>query len=212
MSTSLGRSLGSGTGATVATLSTTTVEVKAVQAPSPRLRSPQWVQGNVKGRPANFLTFLERCQMDQTLLTIHILSAAVWIGTGVFFMYAGPRFRQVGGPAVVGWIQVALTAIPRFISPTAILTVLSGITLVLVEEQWDWADGFVWIGLATFLVVLAIGLLWNAPNMRRAISALEAKEMPAVGTAMKRVSLGGLAMVALLVFAEFAMVFRIGAG
>jgi len=150
--------------------------------------------------------------MDETLLAIHILSSGVWIGTGVFFMYAGPRFRGIGGPAVVGWIKVALSAIPRFISPAAILTVLSGVVLVLVEEEWDWADAFVWIGLAIFLVVLGIGVLWNAPNMRRALAALEAKEMPAVGAAMKRVSVGGLLMVALLVVAEFAMVFRIGAG
>lgn len=54
--------------------------------------------------------------------------------------------------------------------------------------------------------------LWNARNMRLALAALDAKEMPAVGAAMKRVSVGGLLMVALLVFAEFAMVFRIGAG
>jgi hypothetical protein len=150
--------------------------------------------------------------MEETLLVVHILSAAVWIGTGVFFMYAGPRFRGIGGPAVIGWIQVALSAIPRFISPAAILTVLSGIVLVLVEEEWAWSDGFVSIGLAVFVVVLGVGVFWNAPNMRRALSALEAKEMPAVGAAMKRVANGGLVMVALLVFAEFAMVFRIGAG
>ncbi|MGD2061340.1 MAG: hypothetical protein PVF87_10775, partial [Acidimicrobiia bacterium] len=80
------------------------------------------------------------------------------------------------------------------------------------EEEWAWSDGFVSIGLAVFVVVLGVGVFWNAPNMRRALSALEAKEMPAVGAAMKRVANGGLVMVALLVFAEFAMVFRIGAG
>jgi len=59
---------------------------------------------------------------------------------------------------------------------------------------------------------IGIGVLWNAPNMRLALAALEAKEMPAVGAAMKRVPVGRLLMVALLVFAEFAMVFRVGAG
>jgi len=39
--------------------------------------------------------------LHMTLLAIHILSAAVLIGTGVFFSYAGPRFRGIGGPAVV---------------------------------------------------------------------------------------------------------------
>ena len=148
--------------------------------------------------------------MDRTLLTVHILSAAVWIGTGVFFMYAGPRFRQVGGPAVVGWIEVALTAIPRLISPAAILTVLTGAALVAVEEAWDWADAFVWIGLAVFAVVLTIGIAWNAPNMRRALAGLESKDMPTVAASMSRVARGGLVIVVLLVFAEFAMVFRLG--
>jgi hypothetical protein len=36
--------------------------------------------------------------------------------------------------------------------------------------------------------------------------------MPAVAAAIKRVSVGGMLMLALLVFAEFAMVSRIGAG
>ncbi|HEX6221717.1 MAG TPA: DUF2269 family protein [Acidimicrobiia bacterium] len=150
--------------------------------------------------------------MERTLVTIHILSAAVWIGTGVFFMYAGPRFRSIGGPAVAGWIQVALGAIPRFVSPAALLTVLSGIALVMLEEAWGWGDQFVWIGLAVFVVVLSIGIGWSAPNMRRALAALETKDMPTVGASMKRVATGGLVIVALLMFAEFAMVFRLGAG
>lgn len=149
--------------------------------------------------------------MEETLLAIHILSAAAWIGTAVFFGYAGPRFRDVGGPAVAGWIQVALGAIPRFVSPVAILTVLSGATLVLVEDEWDWADGFIWVGLAVFIVTLAIGLAWNAPNMRKALAALESKDMPTVGAAMKKVAYAGIVIVLLLFFAEFAMVFRLGA-
>ena len=150
--------------------------------------------------------------MEEAILAIHILSAAAWIGTAVFFGYAGPRFRDIGGPAVAGWISVAMGAIPRFVSPVAILTVLSGATLVSVEDEWRWGDGFVWIGIAVFVVTLSIGLAWNTPNMRKALAALESKDFPSVGAAMKKVANGGLIIVALLFFAEFAMVFRIGAG
>lgn len=150
--------------------------------------------------------------MARSILTIHILAAAVWIGTGVFFMYAGPRFRRIGGPAVAGWIQVALDAITRVVSPAAILTVLSGISLVLVEEAWGWGDVFVWIGIAVFVVVLSMGIGWSAPNMRRALAALETQDLPTVGAAMRNVANGGLVIVTLLIFAEFAMVFRLGAG
>ena len=48
--------------------------------------------------------------------------------------------------------------------------------------------------------------------MRKALAALESKDFPSVGAAMKKVANGGLIIVALLFFAEFAMVFRIGAG
>jgi hypothetical protein len=149
--------------------------------------------------------------VGETLLTIHILSAATWIGTAVFFGYAGPRFRDFGGPAVAGWIQVALGAIPRFVSPVAVLTILSGATIVAVEDEWAWGDGFIWIGVAVFVVTLAIALTWNVPNMRKALAALEAKDMPAVGAAMKNVANAGIVIVLLRFFAEFAMVFRLGA-
>lgn len=151
-------------------------------------------------------------ELDGTILTIHILSAAVWIGTAVFFMYAGPRFRAIGGAAVAGWVQVALDAISRVISPAAILTLLTGIVMVLTEDAWSWGDAFVWIGIGVFVVVLSVGIGWSAPNMQRALTALETGDMPTVGASMKRVANGGLLMTALLVFAEFAMVFRLGSG
>lgn len=150
--------------------------------------------------------------MEETILVIHILSAAAWIGAAFFFGYAGPRFRDIGGPAVAGWIQVALGAIPRFIAPAAILTLLSGVVLVLVGEEWSFSDGFVSIGLAVFVVVLVIGIAWNAPNMRRALAALETGDMPGVGAVMRKVAGAGVVIVVLLIFTEFAMVFRFGAG
>lgn len=149
--------------------------------------------------------------MEETILAIHILSAAAWIGTALFFGYAGPRFRAVGGPAVAGWVKVAIDAVPRFVAPAAVLTALSGITLVSVEEEWGWGDAFVWVGLGVFVVVLLIGLLWNVPNMRQGLAAMERQDMPAVGAAMKKVANAGIAIVLLLFFAEFAMVFRLGA-
>ncbi len=150
--------------------------------------------------------------MEEILLAIHILSAAAWIGTALFFGYAGPRFRHIGGPAVTGWIQVALGSIPRFIAPAAVLTLLSGLGLVMVAEEWGFDDGFVWIGVVVFVVVLGLGLGWNAPNLRQALAALEDGDMPTVAASMKKVANAGIVIVLLLFFAEFAMVFRFWAG
>ncbi len=157
------------------------------------------------------MTLREEAFVEEFLLTIHILSAAAWIGTALFFGYAGPRFRAIGGPSVAGWIQVALDSIPRFIAPAAILTALTGSALVIIEEAWEWGDPFVGIGLGVFAVVLGIGVGWNVPNMRRALASLEAGDIPAVGAAMRKVSTAGIVIVVLLFFAEFAMVYRLGA-
>lgn len=161
---------------------------------------------------ASFENPFERRVVEATLLTIHILSAAAWIGVALFFGYAGPRFRDIGGPAVKGWIEVALGSIPRFISPAAILTLLSGLALVIIEDEWGFDDVFVSIGLSVFVVVLALGLGWNAPNLRKALSALESQDMPTVAASMKKVANAGLVIIVLLFFAEFAMVFRLGSG
>ena len=111
-----------------------------------------------------------------------------------------------------GWIEVALGSIPRVIAPAAVLTALSGVTLVLIEEAWDWDDAFVWIGLGVSVVVLSIGLGWNAPNMRRALTALEAQDFPTVAASMRKVAGAGILIPVLLVFSEFVMVFRLGSG
>lgn len=150
--------------------------------------------------------------MEELILTIHILSAAAWIGTSLFFGYAGPRFRDIGGPPVAGWIKVVLGSIPRFVAPAGILTGVSGALLVVVDESWQWSDAFVGIGLAVVVVVLAIGLSWNVPNLRRALASLETGDMPAVGAAMKKVSQGGMLIVVLLIATEFVMVYRLGSG
>lgn len=149
--------------------------------------------------------------MDETVLTIHILSAAAWIGTSMFFAFAGPRFAKVGGPPAITWIGIVIEAIRKFLVPAALLTAISGVLLVTTQDEWEWSDGFVSIGLAVFLVVLGIGTGFNLPNLKKVQKYAADGDFQAVAVTARKVVRAGAVMILLLVFAEVAMVFRLGA-
>lgn len=149
--------------------------------------------------------------MDETILTIHILSAAAWIGASMFFAFAGPRFAKAGGPPAITWIGIVIEAVRKFLVPAALLTAISGMVLVATQDQWQWSDGFVSIGLAVFVVVLGIGTGFNLPNLKKIQRYAADGDFPAVAATARKVALAGTLMILLLVFAEVAMVFRLGA-
>ncbi len=150
--------------------------------------------------------------MEETLLIIHILSAAAWIGGSMFLGFAGPRMASAGGPAAGAWIGVALASVTRFFTPVALLTAASGITMVFVLDQWEWTDAFVWVGLGVFVLALAIALGNNVRAMKAARSAAQAGDMEEAAANGRKLVRGGALIVILLIAAEVAMVLRLGAG
>jgi uncharacterized membrane protein len=150
--------------------------------------------------------------MRDTLLIIHILSAATWIGGSLLMGFVGPRMGRAGGPAAGAWIGVVLEAVPKFFVPAALLTLASGMGLVMAEDQWAWSDAFVGIGIAAVVVALSIAFLNNVPALRAMLQAAGAGDMGTVASNAKRVTMGGAAIALILVGTEVAMVLRLGAG
>lgn len=150
--------------------------------------------------------------MSETILIIHILSAAAWIGGSMLLGFVAPRMARAGGPAAGAWIGVVLEVVPRFFIPSAILTLASGVTLVLIQDEWAWSDAFVGIGLAIVIVALGIAILNNIPSLKKMATAAASGDMPTVAANARRVKAGGSSITILLVLAEIAMVLRLGAG
>lgn len=142
---------------------------------------------------------------------VHILSAAAWIGGGLLNGYIGPKMAAAGGPVAIQWLKVGIRAGGRFFIPAGVLTGLSGIALVVVDDAYDWSDGFVGIGLA--IVIIALVLAWWVllPAARGALAAAESGDFPAVAPKARRAALAGRVTVILLILAEIAMVLRLGA-
>lgn len=142
--------------------------------------------------------------MRELLLTIHILSAAAWIGGGLF---ASLSFRQLAttmGLKPLAALEESLGT--KFFGTAVGLLVLSGVGLVLTAEEFGWGDAFVLIGIG---VVVVDGILEGAVFGPRAKKLTESTE-DQTAEYVRLLTTGSLAHLVLLVFAVWAMVAKLG--
>jgi hypothetical protein len=150
--------------------------------------------------------------MSDFLLILHILSAAAWIGGGLLSGFVSPRIARTGGEAALGWARVTAEAGAKYFNPAGILTVLTGIGLVLVSDQYDWSDGFVSIGLGVAIAGALIGGLAHRPGSVRIIAALESGDYAAAAGEGKKAAIWGTVTSGLLIVAVIVMVLKTGSG
>lgn len=90
--------------------------------------------------------------LGDALLFFHITAAAGWIGGTTFgYFYLGQLAKEGGaerGRSMESFMdrmrQYGAVAIP--------LLLLTGVGLVLTEDQWVWNDSFVWVGFGAVIV------------------------------------------------------------
>jgi hypothetical protein len=147
--------------------------------------------------------------MIETMLIIHILSAAAWLGGGFLNLFLGPRMAKAGGPVTVAWIRVLIEAASRFFTTAGVLTLLSGIGLVLVNGDHSFTDPFVITGIVIVVVALGIVGAVLTPAAKAALAAAEGGDFPAAGANARKAAGSARIIVVLLVVAEIVMVFKI---
>jgi uncharacterized membrane protein len=145
--------------------------------------------------------------MRDGLLVLHILSAAAWIGGGLYSWYAFTHLARAGSEAGDSVPVLARTA-DRYFGPAAGLTLLTGIVLVLTVDPWGWTDTFVLVGLGAFL----FSAIWQ-PLVSNKVQARLLGAVSGEGDTDR--ALGGLhrstaVELAILVFAVWAMVSKLG--
>lgn len=149
--------------------------------------------------------------MTETLLVIHVLSAVAWVGGGLFNGFIGPRMAKAGGETAMNWIRTAIQAASRYFFPAGVITLLSGIGVVLSDEAYDFAAPFVGVGLGVAVLAMVLGLTIMRPSAIKALAAAEAGDFPSVGVHAKRAAMTGQIVGILLILTEIAMVLRLGA-
>lgn len=147
--------------------------------------------------------------MTEFLLIVHILSAAAWIGGGFLNGFLGPRMAKAGGPVTVAWIGVLIEAARKYFTPAGVLTLLSGIGIVLVDDGHSFTEPFVITGLVVVVVALGIAGAVLTPAATAALASAEEGDFPGAGANGRKAARAGQAITLLLVVAVIVMVLKV---
>ncbi len=145
--------------------------------------------------------------LHEWLLFIHIVGAIVFVGGGITLgvqvLGAGRAPRQFLDMAELSG---------RAIGVGAVVTLLSGIALVLESDVWSFSMGFVLFGIATIVISGAVDALY----FRKQTAAIGAAiveggpESPEVHAGLLRVARANAIVILLYVATIWAMVFKPG--
>ena len=114
--------------------------------------------------------------MDELLLTVHIFSAAVWVGGVVYTSVTYPRHAANGTLRGVLAVDQKLGSI---VFGTAIaLLLLSGIGLVLMSETVGFGHAFVLVGIGVIVVSSILEGTVFGPATKKMLEAEGATQLP----------------------------------
>lgn len=146
------------------------------------------------------------------LVFFHILTAAVWLGGGVYAAVLTARVQRSDDPGAVTrmaadaeWVGM------RVFMPATLILLLTGIYAV-VEGPWEFSQAWISIGFAVWIISFALGAGYFGPEGKR-IAALAAERGPAdpdVRARIRRVTALSHVELLLLVVVVFVMVTKPG--
>lgn len=142
------------------------------------------------------------------LLTLHIAAAAVYVGGSILLNHMAIQARRARKPeAFLKTVQ----AFSKSIGTGGILTLLTGIGLVVTVESWTFTSLFVLIGLGA-VVVSATTESFHFQKRIDATASLVTKRphSPDIPAHLKRITRSALAVNVLFLFTIWAMVAKPG--
>ena len=125
------------------------------------------------------------------LKTLHVLSAAIWVGTAAQQQFAAARAKWRNDPArMIEFADDAEYYGKKLFAPASGLTALFGVLLVI-ESGWEFKDLWVAIGIGLFLVSAVIGAGFLSPESGRLRDLMKQKGLqdPEVQGRLKRITM-----------------------
>lgn len=143
---------------------------------------------------------------------LHVLSAIVWIGAGVYGLFLLSRLLAAGDEVAVAFLEAEEAAGNRVFAPAAMSTLLFGVLMVLSDDALGFGTTFVVIGFIGILASLVIGavLYSKASAALTQVLRTHGRAAPEVATLRRRVQLLGLLDLGTLGVVVWAMVYKPG--
>lgn len=149
--------------------------------------------------------------MRDLLLTLHIMSAAAWLGGNFTQLMLLPLMERAGRAATVTWFRATEQMAKIYYSIAGVALILTGILLlVAIDSPYSFSDPFVSIGFAVVIIGAIAGVAHFAPQARAAAAANEEGDAAAATAARNKIAGAAVVDTALVIFAIYAMVSKLG--
>lgn len=150
--------------------------------------------------------------MRTSLLYLHILAAGIWLGANMTQALMAPRMGRAGGNAAADYYRATVAMGTRLYMPAAIVSLLTGIGLLLVENSpYSFGSAFVSVGFAMVLIGAVLGVKVFGPQGEKAAQLSAAGDASALAPVAARLRSVGMIDSVLLLLTIAAMVWKLGA-
>jgi hypothetical protein len=150
-------------------------------------------------------------ELRDILLVLHIAGAGTWLGANIVQAVVPPMAARQGPQAAAGWYRVAGALSKRLYMPASILILVTGIWMVLENDDYGFGSGFVSVGFGMIIIGALLGIFVFEPGSERAAQAIDSGDRAAIRASTARIAAFGTADTLLLLFTITAMVLRLGA-
>jgi hypothetical protein len=148
--------------------------------------------------------------MRNTLLIIHIMAAATWIGASTTFLFATSRMRSRGHESAASFMSVFEAMGRMYFPPAAVIMLITGVWLVIDSSVYAFEDPFVVIGTVAVIAGAFLGIRIFGPITQQIQQAHGAQDESTLSRAYKRFMGFGLLDITILAFAVVSMVTKLG--
>jgi len=139
------------------------------------------------------------------LLVLHITGVAAWLGANLVQLALTPRFAKAPDAVAAAWTRQTIWMGERYYNIAGGLIATTGVLLVL-ESDWSWGSGFIWVGAAVVTIGGVLGVFHFGPQANTRAAALEAGDTAVANRALGRILPAAVLDTALVLTAVLAMV------
>ncbi len=146
--------------------------------------------------------------LHEWLMFLHILSVVLYFGGAV-----AVTIQATGAARIPRQFLTLTERSNRAIGVGAVLTLLTGIALVVESDVFDFSTFFVWFGIAAVVLSGAVDGLYTSRKTAAIKAAIddEGPDSPIVAAGFRQVIRVSVALLVLLAIVAWAMVFNTGA-
>ncbi len=148
--------------------------------------------------------------MRQTLLVLHIIGVATWLGGNMVLAFVGPRIGSAEASTRAWWAETQGAMARVLYNVAGILVLVTGVGLVLQSDFFEFSNMFVSLGFLAVIIGAVLGMAVFGPGSRALAAAIREGDAEAERSVSARLTAFGVLDTIVVVVTIVSMVGKWG--